>query len=104
MRHHHEMLDILPERWQPYCHPDAASSRDARHPIRTLATVLPPRCGIITRCSTSYQNAGTVHATPANRATPMRHHHEMLDIPSTRWQPYCHSDANIMRCSMSTKP
>src|SRR5947207_6866792 len=61
---------------------------ERREPTRSITST--HRCGIITRCSTSYQNAGTVHATPANRATPMRHHHEMLDIPSERWQPYCH--------------
>jgi hypothetical protein len=70
MRHQLEMFDINEE---------------------TLAIVLPPRCGIITRCSTSHQNAGN------RTATPMRHHHEMLDIPSERWQPYCHPDAASSR-------
>jgi hypothetical protein len=64
--------------------PDAASSRDARHPIRTLATVLLPRCDIITRCSTSpKKNAGIVHATPGpqeGHPTRCGHQHEMFNI------------------------
>jgi hypothetical protein len=43
MRHHHEMLDIPSERWQPYYHPDAASSRGARHPRRALAPYYHPQ-------------------------------------------------------------
>jgi hypothetical protein len=56
MRHHLEMLDIPSERWQPYCHPDAASSRDARYPRRALAPYCHPwatrRPPISTRPST----------------------------------------------------
>src|SRR5947207_3186856 len=67
------MFDINEEQyWQPYCHPDTASSRDARHPITTLATVLPPRCGIITKYSTSHQLAGNRTTTPMRTSRDVR--------------------------------
>src|SRR5947207_15574265 len=60
---------------------------ERREPTRSITST--HRCGIITRCSTCYQNAGTVHATPANRTTAKRHHHDKLDNPPESSPPDC---------------